>query len=135
MAKKEAIQDYLIELKAIDRHIKELQQQVESLEEQGMELAYIRQSIDELAQAPAGEALLVPLSNGIFAKARLEDKDHLLVNVGANVVVKKTFSETKAMMEGQSAELQKMRKTLESSIHKLVARAMEIDQMMSAMGD
>ena len=131
MASKEEIQSYLSELRIIDSHLKEFSAQIESLDQQGVELAYIQQSIDDLSENDAGCRILVPLSNGIFAKAKLEDKEGLLVNVGANVIVKKTFDETKAMMADQIDEIQKMRKTLEATIRKLVDKVKEIDKKMS----
>jgi prefoldin alpha subunit len=131
MASKDEIQGYLGELKILDKHIKELQSQIETLDEQSVELAYIQQSIDDLKKAERGSTVLVPLSNGIFAKATLEESDKLLVNVGSNIVVGKTYDQTKDMMAAQTKDLQEMRGTLERSIHKLVAKVMEIDQRIS----
>lgn len=77
-----------------------------TLDEQLLNLRKLVAQLDELAAAPDGAPVLVPVANGIFAPGTLEKPADLFVNVGADIVVKKGLSETQAMLEAQIKELE-----------------------------
>ncbi len=131
----EEMQMHYLELQVIDKHVKEIQQQIGSLDDQRIELAVIKQNILDLGKTKKGSKMLVPLNNGIFAEADLSDTESLLVNVGAGVVVKKSVEDTARMMDDQTIEITGMRTNLESTLQKLVTQAMEIEKKISGSED
>jgi len=130
-SKTKVLQKLYVELQLIDKHVKEIQNQIQTLDEQMMQLTYIQQSILEMKVVTKGKKMLVALSNGIFAEATLADNENLYVNVGANVVVKKPMKDTADMMADQTSELSSIRDSLESTLKNLVNQAMEIDMKIT----
>src|SRR3989338_674899 len=101
MADEEKLQEKYIEMKMIEEHIKQLQEQLSTLEQQLGESMTARQSLDEVGKTDIGEEILVPLTQGVFVRATLKDNKDFLVNVGASTVVKKDLEGTKRLMENQ----------------------------------
>ena len=59
---------------------------------------------------------------GIFMKAQLKDNNELLINVGSDVIVKKTFSESKEMLESQLNELESIMENANEQVSELAAQ-------------
>ena len=80
---------------------KALEQQLESLLEQKEEMQKVLDYIIELETVKIGEDILVPLSGGIFVKAKLEENKTFRVNVGSSIMVDKTSEEVKDIIKNQ----------------------------------
>ncbi|UCH12318.1 MAG: prefoldin subunit alpha [Candidatus Omnitrophota bacterium] len=119
---KELQQKYM-HLQLMQQQIKQLQQQIQQFEQQIAELDSLSQSLDDLKKVKPGSDTLVPISSGIFAKATLKDNEELLVNVGANTVVKKSVSDTKKLIEKQSSEVRKLQEQLLEQLQKAAVAA------------
>lgn len=117
---KEDIKKRYVELQLINQHILQLQRQAQLIEEQITEFNNISLSLDDLKKVKIGSKILVPLSSGIFVKARLEDNNELLINVGANVIIKKDVNKTKELVKKQIMELQKAHKKVVKELENLV---------------
>ena len=79
--------------------------QVALLENRRVELLLIKSSLEDLKE---GSDLLIPIGAGIYAKAKLTDADEFLVNVGSNVIVKKSINEVKEMIDKEIEEIEKL---------------------------
>ena len=79
--------------------------QIALLENRRIELMLIKASLEDLNE---GSELLIPLGAGIYAKAKLEDSKEFLVNVGSNVIVKKSEDEVKEMIDKEIKEIEKL---------------------------
>jgi len=131
MDEKEMKKKYM-EYQMLDQQIKQLQEQMQLVEQQSVEVMAAVQSIEEFSNLKDGSEMLVPLNNGIFAKARLVKEDKLRVNVGAGVVVDKSITETKKLIEKQSEEMEKVRVAVAQNVDQMVQRAAEIEKEMSS---
>ena len=94
---KEELQEKYIELQMIEQQMKQIQKQAQLVDSQMNELAVAHQALDDIKKTKPGTKILVPISNGIFAKAEIKDNEDLIVNVGANVIVNKDFESTKGL--------------------------------------
>ena len=99
--KEKKAQELYMEFKMVEQHIKQMQAQLEAITHQIMELRSTSSSLDEFKKIDAGKEIFVPLSSGIFAKASVKDTSELLVNVGANTVVKKDVDSAKKLIQNQ----------------------------------
>ena len=95
------------ELQTLDQHMKKLNDELTTLENKTTEIESIKQSLEELKKTTKDDEILVPVSNGIFLKAKIQDKEKLLVNVGSDTIVQKTIEETKELVSEQQKELEK----------------------------
>jgi len=89
------------------------------LEEQLVELQAALQTIDELDE---NKEILLPISGGIFARAKLTTSNELMVNVGANVIVKKKNNETKELLDKRVVQVQEFHEQMTTGIQQLTAK-------------
>jgi prefoldin alpha subunit len=99
--KKQEFQKKYAELQQMDKQIRQMQTQFQNLENQLIELHQIKKGLEDLGNTKIDNEILTPVSPGIFAKLRLIDNKELIVNVGANVAVKRTIPETQKMIDKQ----------------------------------
>ena len=81
------------------------------IENQAAELDGFVSDLDEMESLQDAE-VLVPLINGVFAKARLHDAKQLLVNVGSQIIVPKNAESTKKLLKEQRINLIEFRERL-----------------------
>jgi len=125
-AQQQKLQQKYLELQMIDQQMKQIQKQVEAVERQAGEIDEVQQSLDELGSSKPGSEMWVPISNGIFLKAKLEDNKKLGVNVGSNTVVAKDIPSTKSMLADQAVEMRKFQAELVEQFEKMAERAAEL---------
>ena len=102
---KEETQKRYLELQDFSLQLKQLQEQLANLEAQIFEMQRTKESIEDLEKMKAKKEILIPISNGIYTKAELDSSDKLLVNIGADLMVNKSFEDTKKLIDEQIQEL------------------------------
>ena len=127
------LQKRYMEYQMIDQNIKQLKEQMELADQQLIEIMAAIQSLDEFSSIKEGSEILVPVNNGIFAKAKLQKEDNLLVNVGGATIVNKSIEDTKKLIEKQKEEMEKIRKSISENINKLVEKASVIEKDLSKL--
>ena len=100
-----------VEYQELGAEIKQIQQQLLIIENQAAELDGFVSDLDEMESLQDAE-VLVPLINGVFAKARLHDAKQLLVNVGSQIIVPKNAESTKKLLKEQRINLIEFRERL-----------------------
>ena len=131
--KEKKAQEMYMQFQALDQHIKQLQKQLEIITHQLIELNATSNSLDELKTIGSGKEIFVPLSSGIFAKANIKDTSELLVNVGANVVVKKDVASTKTLIQNQMEEIKKIQKQIIDELDKMTNHAAQLEVQLQNM--
>lgn len=116
--KQKKAQEIYAEYQAMEQHIKQLQKQLEALTSQIMEMSGTSRNLEDFEKTQLGTEIFVPISSGVFAKASLKDTSELLVNVGANVVVKKDIRSAKKLINGQVEEMKKLHKRMMGDLEK-----------------
>lgn len=116
MAKKEedaqVMQQKYMEMQMLDQQLKQIQQQLHAVEQQAMEVESVIDALGSILKVEPGSDILVPLSSGIFVKAKIQDNKELLVNVGSNTTVSKSVPEVEEMLKKQLGELEKVKKDM-----------------------
>ncbi|MCK5607899.1 prefoldin subunit alpha [Candidatus Pacearchaeota archaeon] len=110
-------QEIMFKLQMFEQQIKQLQQQMQAVEETSIELSTLNIGLDDLIGAE-GKEVMAPLGRGIFAKAKLISED-LIVDIGGKNLVKKTIPQTKEIIEGQLEKLDAAKKELDAEIEKV----------------
>src|SRR3989344_3608062 len=99
------MKDRIAHLLALHQTIEGMHEHVQMLEKQRSELEYVDESLDALGSVKAGTQVLVQISSGIFAPAKITDVNRLLVNVGADVMVEKDIAQTRTIIQDQAVQL------------------------------
>jgi len=112
MSDEEKLQSIYMEFQNVSSSIKQLEQQHEMVESHLMELMLTLQSLDEITNISPGTEILVPISSGIYAKARLENSNDFLVNIGSSITLSKDLNSTKSLIESQVDEIKKLQENI-----------------------
>lgn len=123
---KEAQEKYMT-LQLLDKQIKNVQVQIQSLEQQANELQTVRQNLEVFKTVKNGSEILLPLAQGIFAKAELKDNLNVAVNVGASTIVQKDIEQTQTMLEEQTKEVIGVQDKLMHQLQRFVHEAQKTE--------
>ena len=131
--KEKKAQELYMEFKVLEQHIKQMQAQLEAITHQLFELHSTSNSLDEFRKITAGKEILVPLSSGIFAKASVKDTSELLVNVGAQTVVKKDIDSAKRLIQNQMEEVKRIQTHMANELEKMTNHASQIEMQLQSI--
>ena len=125
-ANEEQVREKFMEFQTLQKHIEHLNEQVEMMNQQGIELQISKSAIEEAGKAKAGTELLAPIANGIFIKAKLENNERFIVNVGSDVTVEKTGKEVVKLLDEQETKIVKKIAEANELLQNLQMKAMAI---------
>ena len=126
--KEEKLQKLYVEFQVLNNNIKQLEKQNTVLENQLVELITTNQGLEDMKKVKSGTEILVPLSSGIYAKAKLKESDNFIVNVGSNVALSKNIDSTKKVIENQIDEIQKLQENFMQELQNNTAKAALLEQ-------
>ena len=95
----------------LEQQAMEIHQQLQTVEKQMQDLDKVVEDINEISKEK-NKQILVPIHNGVFIKAKLEDSENFMVNIGSNISVKKTKKDTQDLLEQQREELSNYKQQL-----------------------
>lgn len=127
------IQEKYLEYQMLEQQIKQLQEQLQTVAKQLEELEGIRDAIQRIEKTPHGTEVLVPMSSGIFLKTTLQETTHLLVNVGDNVVVPKSFSDALSLIKKQQGDIQAFQENLAKNFQLMLMHQQRIEAELLSM--
>ena len=96
-------EEYLMRLQMIQQEAGQLEEKLQTIDEQISSMEAIKASIKEIDKKDSKE-FLANLGKGIFMKAEVTDKN-LFVNVGKNTLIKKNPEETIKIIDDQVKKL------------------------------
>jgi prefoldin alpha subunit len=113
-------QDYIARLGMLQQEAERINQENENVARQINDLQILKLNLEYFSSAKGSESL-VSLGNGIYTKADVKERS-LWVNIGANTVVKKSVSETNALIDEQIGKLGKIREQIAKEMDSLNAQ-------------
>jgi len=117
-----------VEFQLVDQQIKQLQQQLLILEQQAGELTNLSNNLEDLKKVKPKTKSFSNLGPGVFVESTLEDTKHVLMDIGAEVRVKKTIPDAQKIINKQTEEIAKVTKNVEEQIQKLIVHAQKIQK-------
>ena len=131
--KKHELQEKYMQFQMLQQQLQQAQKQLKLFEEQLHELAHTKEALDELKGTGVGTELLVPMSSGIFIKAKLDNNEHVNINVGANVAVQKNITEAKKLIEEQETEIRQVQLQMINQFQKVAKNAETLESQMQEL--
>ncbi|MDD5133399.1 MAG: prefoldin subunit alpha [Candidatus Nanoarchaeia archaeon] len=122
------LQQKYIELQMLDQQIKQVQQQHSILQQQVEELMRLDIDLDDLTKVKENSKAFFPLSAGVFVEGSINNTKELLINVGADVSVKKTIPEAKSLIQEQIKELQEALMNIDNNLKFADLKAHELQE-------
>ena len=117
-----------IEVKALDEQIRNMNMHLEKIDEQIAELNSNKIVVNKFSDLKIGDELRVPMTSGVYIKAKLKDTKKLLVNVGSGVTVEKTPDQVVKILDSQLTELVKYREQVVKNMKSLIDRIEDIQK-------
>jgi len=117
-------QELFYKFSMFERQIREIQQQIESIDRGIVDLKTLNFGLNELVNGKDKE-IFAALGKGIFVKAKLISED-LNVDIGDGNFIKKSIPDTKALIGEQVTKLNQVKVELENNL-------MEMDKEITAM--
>jgi len=117
-------QELFYKFTMFEKQIRELQQQIEAIENGIVELNSLNFGLDELV-GNVGKEIYAPLGKGIFVKAKLSSEEPN-VDIGKGNLVKKSIPDTKRLIEEQIGKLEKIKTELENNLEEMGKEINEI---------
>jgi len=118
----QALQTYLNEY---GQQAEVLSRQLEFMERQRLESAAAIDALNALA-AEKESVILVPIGGGTTIRAQIIDPDNVLVNIGADVVIRRKNSEAIGFLEDRIKEMETLEKRVSDSLNQVQAQINEI---------
>ena len=128
---KEELQKMYFEIQMLDEQLKEMKKNMIALDEQVVELNNNIQALDDFKETGTGKSTYVTLIPGVFVNAEIKDDKELLVNVGNNVVVKKTVDDTKELIKKRFDLIKQYREKMLVQMQETNLKAVSIEQKIN----
>ncbi|MCD4759626.1 prefoldin subunit alpha [archaeon] len=109
----------LIAQQLMGQQVQQIEQQVATIGMQLTELEQLKENLIEL-KTLKNKKIHTPIGAGIFLESELKETNNVLLNVGANVIVKKDTDSAIKLLEGQVVELKKIQENMQGEYDKLV---------------
>jgi prefoldin alpha subunit len=114
-------QELLMQINLLQQQAEQLQQQLQTVEQNTLELHGLHNDLDEFKDSK-GKEILTPVGLGVFVKAKLDSED-LIVNIGGENFATKSISETKEIIKGQMKKLDLLKVDLDKGLEKISEEA------------
>jgi prefoldin alpha subunit len=119
-AQKMELQNKFMAYQVAEQQIKQHQEQLMKFQSQLQEISSVLQALDDISKVKRGDDVLVPLAGGIFFRAKMEEGQKFLVNVGSNTVVEKSLEDTKAIIKNQLVEIEHYKQHVTENLTNLI---------------
>ena len=110
-------QELLFKLSMFEQQIRQVQQQINAVDEGISELEILNIGLNEIDDGKDKE-IFAPVGRGIFVKAKVLS-EKLSVDVGGKNFVKKSVPETQEMIKRQIEKLGEIKKELDGSLREI----------------
>ncbi len=121
------IQQKAIQLQLLDEQLRQLEQQLQLVDERISKMQLIILHLEELAKTKPLTNMLASFDEAIFINTKLLDNKQVWVDVGKNVVVKKTIPEAQQFIGKKIEELIAVRNEIAKQAEALVNEIEKID--------
>ena len=109
--------ELFFKINMLDQYMKNIQQQIEAVENEIMELTSLKKGLEDLKNS-SGKEIFSSIGKNIFIKTKIISEE-LLVRIGEKNLVKKSIPETAKIIETQKIKLEHIKEELINEIEKL----------------
>ena len=119
MNSQEDQQKAMMEMQMLQQEVQKVEQEIVELEKRKIELEMVLSSLDEIKKQK-GDETLIPIGSGVFVKGKLTQKDKVLINIGADVVIEKNVVDAKKIIQKQSEGITAIQQKMESDLREFI---------------
>lgn len=102
-----------VELRFLEQTAEAIQSRINMVNAVITDLTYASTALEGIEKEKENSELLVPIGGGSYIRAKLENPDKVIVNMGAGVSIEKTLQEAKEIIKKRLENLEKTRTSLQ----------------------
>ncbi len=122
-----------MEFQILQQQLEQMQKYLEELNEKLAEFHQTKEALRDLEKVKQNSEVFVSVAQGIFAKAKLQNPNELLINVGANSAVAKTIPQVIEMIDTQMSEIEKIQVQIDGNVARITQRINKIFGELQAL--
>lgn len=107
ISKEEELNKLSVEMRLLEQTAETLQQRIGMINAAIRDLTYANMTLESIEKEKNNAELLVPIGGSSYVKAKLANKEKVIVGMGAGVSVEKTLPEAKQIVKERLEELEK----------------------------
>src|SRR3989344_4307743 len=130
---KKEVQEKYMELQLLQRQLQAVHGQIEALESQANEMDIVHAALDDFSQTKKGSDMFVTLTPGLFVKAKLEENESVVLNVGGGAMVQKSIPQAKEIVANQGGELRKLQEEMAGQLKKIEEHVLKLQDELSVL--
>jgi len=132
-AEEQEFQQKYMQYNAYKQQAQGLVQEISMLNQTAQSLDTAREVLTNLEKSKENNEILVPIGGNTFLKAKMADKDNVLVGVGSDVVLKKSTSDTITKLTEQLETLKNSGEELGKQMHEIDGKLRELEPQIQEM--
>jgi len=125
MSDEEEFRKLAVELRILETTAETLQARINMVNAVLTDLNYANMTLEGLEKESENADLFVPIGGGSYIKAKLQEKDKVLVGMGAGVTVEKTLTQAKETVKNRIDQLEKTRMALQQQFAQVIEKIRE----------
>ncbi len=126
MKKEIDVQKIIEEYYLYSQQAEVLKQNLDLINASLVELGTVRETLEQIEKLEEGHELLIPIGANSYIKAKIANKNDVLVGIGAKVVVRKSIEKAKKDVEEKIENIKKVRDEQEKKLNDIMSRLEEI---------
>jgi prefoldin alpha subunit len=123
MQRDESLEKLIYEFQFLRGMNESVQQRITLVNSAIMELNMANSTLDGVGNKDEEDSVLMPIGGGSYIRAKIDDRDKIIVGVGANVAVEKTVDQAKEDFQTRILELEKVRASLQTQLDESLSKA------------
>lgn len=131
MVDQKELQEKILTYRILQSKLDETVRQRELIINKMAEVENTLASVDESQKSE--KETLFPLGSETYVFGKTTNKEKMLVGIGANIILEKTFEEGKGMLNNSKAELEKALKEIQDEMNRLSASIEELTPQLQKM--
>lgn len=116
------IQSLTFEFRVLEGMAGELRARIGAIDTVLRNLTLAKTTLENLEKLEVGDEILVPIGGDSFLRAKIQDKDRVIIGIGAGITVEKTLKDAISLVEGRAEELGKARSEVERQLAQVLER-------------
>jgi len=124
------LQEKYLQLQLLDAQMKNFQQEMTLMEQKKSELLRMSEGLDGLKTLKKGADIRAPMGAGVYVESKLDNVSEILLNVGANVMVRKPINDAIKLVKDQIEQSDALLTNLAINIQALGMQAEKIQDEM-----
>lgn len=123
--REEKMRKLSVELRFLEQTAENIQSRINMINAVLTDLAYASMALEGIEKEKENAELLVPIGGSSYIKAKLENKDKVVVGMGAGVSVEKTLQEAKEIIKKRRENLEKSSLSLQQQLSQVIDKINE----------